>query len=312
MREMRWTVEDCSDLFGVPGPEKRCCLLREPHVDYGKGLAGACRDLLAPITETYLRDLPQFAYQPKRGLSDALGHVVRHVRLVRQSCQDARRTRHQIRQSQVRPPLVGGVCFALDLSQAFDMVSRRDLLDTLRAAGADSALIDLVAALHAESTYSFRAQGQEGQVVSTTGIKQGCKLAPTLFAMLTGTIFRELIALVGVQAVVDYLTGCADDLTVHREIHSMEDLGRAHALIEQLLALVRKHGFAVNPSKCTMMVKLEGTQAQQRACVGLLIGAPRPTDSVRRCGDWGRRSPTRAFLVSHHSSTWGYALVWQL
>ena len=136
-------------------------------------------------------------------------------------------------------------------------------MDTLRAAGADSALIDLVAALHAESTYSFRTQGQEGQVVSTTGIKQGCKLAPTLFSMLTGTIFRELIALVGVQAVVDYLTGYADDLTVHREIHSMEDLGRAHALIEQLLALVRKHGFAVNPSKCTMMVKLEGTQAQR-------------------------------------------------
>ena len=158
---------------------------------------------------------------------------------------------------------MGGVCFALDLSQAFDMVSRRDLLDTLRAAGADSALIDLVAALRAESTYSFRTQGQEGQVVSTTGIKQGCKLAPTLFSMLTGTIFRELIALVGVQAVVDYLTGYADDLTVHREIHSMEDLGRAHALIEQLLALVRKHGFAVNPSKCTMMVKLEGTQAQR-------------------------------------------------
>ena len=86
-------------------------------------------------------------------------------------------------------------------------------------------------------------------MVSTTGIKQGCKLAPTLFSMLTGTIFRELIALVGVQAVVDYLTGYADDLTVHREIHSMEDLGGAHALIEQLLALVRKHGFAVKPFK---------------------------------------------------------------
>ena len=141
-------------------------------------------------------------------------------------------------------------------------------------------------------------------MVSTTGIKQGCKLAPTLFSMLTGTIFRELIALVGTQAVADYLTGYADDLTVHREIHSMEDLGRAHALIEQLLALVRKHGFAVNPSKCTMMVKLEGTRAQR--CVGLLIGAPRPTDSVRRIVATGAGEvPTRAFLVSHHSSTWG-------
>ena len=208
---LRSSLKD-ADLCFIPKPNKPATKpsnLRPLGIirPDGKGLAGACRDLLAPITETYLRDLPQFTYQPKRGLSDALGRVVRHVRLVRQSCQDARRTRHQIRQSQVRPPLVGGVCFALDLSQAFDMVSRRDLLDTLRAAGADSALIDLVAALHAESTYSFRTQGQEGQVVSTTGIKQGCKLAPTLFSMLTGTIFRELIALVGVQAVVDYLTG---------------------------------------------------------------------------------------------------------
>ena len=114
-------------------------------------------------------------------------------------------------------------------------------------------------------------------MVSTTGIKQGCKLAPTLFSMLTGTIFRELIALVGVQAVVDYLTGYADDLTVHREIHSMEDLGRAHALIEQLLALVRKHGFAVNPSKCTMMVKgavyLLARRARRTASEDVATGA---------------------------------------
>ena len=38
----------------------------------GKGLAGACRDLLKPVTEAHLRDIPQFAYQPHRGLSHAL------------------------------------------------------------------------------------------------------------------------------------------------------------------------------------------------------------------------------------------------
>ena len=33
----------------------------------GKGLAGACRDLLKPVTEADLRDIPQFAYQPHGG-----------------------------------------------------------------------------------------------------------------------------------------------------------------------------------------------------------------------------------------------------
>ena len=48
----------------------------------GKGLAGACRDLLAPYTSSYLKSVPQFAYQPQRGLSDALSRVSKHTREV--------------------------------------------------------------------------------------------------------------------------------------------------------------------------------------------------------------------------------------
>ena len=84
---LRSSLKD-ADLCFIPKPNKPATKpsnLRPLGIirPDGKGLAGACRDLLAPITETYLRDLPQFAYQPKRGLSDALRRVVRHVRLVR-------------------------------------------------------------------------------------------------------------------------------------------------------------------------------------------------------------------------------------
>ena len=160
--------------------------------------------------------------------------------------------------------LEGGICFALDLSQAFDMVDRADLIATLEQANADTAVVDLVASLLAGSRYGIRAQGEAGEethVTSTTGIKQGCKLSPTLFSMLTGTMFRELAQLAGTAAVLQFLTGYADDLTVHRDTHSWQDLLKAHQLITDLLVVVRQHGFQVNANKCSVMLKLVGRRA---------------------------------------------------
>ena len=227
----------------------------------GKGLAGACRDLLKPITEARLRDIPQFAYQPHRGLSDALGRAIQHVTDVRAACKRHRRTRRELKLGIGKTQLEGGICFALDLSQAFDMVDRADLIATLEQAHADTAVVDLVASLLAGSRYGIRAQGEETHVTSITGIKQGCKLSPTLFSMLTGTMFRELAQLAGTDAVLQFLTGYADDLTVHRDIHSWQDLLKAHQLITDLLEVVRQHGFQVNANKCSVMLKLVGRRA---------------------------------------------------
>ena len=79
--------------------------------------------------------------------------------------------------------------------------------------------------------------------------------------MLTGTMFRELAQLAGTDAVLQFLTGYADDLTVHRDIHSWQDLLKAHQLITDLLEVVRQHGFQVNANKCSVMLKLVGRRA---------------------------------------------------
>ena len=55
--------------------------------------------------------------------------------------------------------------------------------------------------------------------------------------MLTGTMFRELAQLAGTEAVLKFLTGYADDQTVHRDIHSWQDLLKAHQLITNLLVV---------------------------------------------------------------------------
>lgn len=46
-------------------------------------------------------------------------------------------------------------------------------------------------------------------------------------------MFRELTQLAGTEAVLRFLTGYADDLTVHCDVHSWQDLLRAHQLFHR-------------------------------------------------------------------------------
>ena len=71
------------------------------------------------------------------------------------------------------PALVGGIVFALDLS------------------GADPSLSSLIHGLHHLSKYRLHSRGEYQDVETTTGIKQGCKLAPTLFSVLTGRLLHD-------------------------------------------------------------------------------------------------------------------------
>ena len=226
-----------------------------------KGLAGATREMLAPHVIPFMKPLPQFAYLPGRGLSDAQSRVVQHLREVRQIGRSAKPSREDRKRGLGPPSLVGGITFALDLSQAFDTVSRQDILDQLQALSVEPGLVSLVHGLHHSSKYRLHAQGGYTEVETTTGIKQGCKLAPTLFSVLTGRLLHMLIDTFGLEAVQQHLTGYADDISVHKTIRSRRDLQLAHDLIQALLAAVRRLRLRVNPTKCSVMVRLSGTEA---------------------------------------------------
>ena len=187
--------------------------------------------------------------------------MLRHLREVRQLCGSASPGRQQLREGALRPDLVGGLTFALDLSKAFDTVSRRDILKALPQVSQDPELASLVHALHHRSAYKLTAQGDTTMVETTTGIKQGCKLAPSLFSLLTGKLFRELVRTFGSEQVSAFLTGYADDLTVHRTIKSVADLEACHELIRALLDSLQAHKLYRNSSKCYILAKFAGKQA---------------------------------------------------
>ena len=160
------------------------------------------------------------------------------------------------------PDLVGGITFVLDLSQTFDTVSGQEIISLLHSEGADGDTVRLVQALHDKSRYVLKAQGATTSVETTAGIKQGCKLSPTLFSFLTGQLFRSLVRQFGADQVLHFLTGYADDLTLHRTIRSVPDLRAIHRLITSLLEEVKAHKLVVNQSKCVIIAKLAGREAQ--------------------------------------------------
>ena len=183
---------------------------------------------------------------------------MRHLREVRQLCGAASSGKQELREGALRSDLVGGLTFALDLAQAFDTVSRQEIIATLPAL---TALVSLVHALHHRSAYRLTAQGEVTTVETTTGIKQGCKLAPSLVSLLTGKLMKELVAVFGEDRVCAFLTGYADDLTVHRTIRSVADVEACHALIRAILDSLKDHKLVCNRSKCYILAKFAGRQA---------------------------------------------------
>ena len=184
---------------------------------------------------------------------------LRHLREARELINQARPSRRELHAGVTG--LAGGVTFALDRSQAFDTVSRQAIIDNLPQLGAPEDVVRLVHALHHRSKYRLQTQGESTWVETTAGVKQGCKLAPTLFSFLTGRLFTSLADSFGVESVISFLMGYADDLTLRRTIRSVTDLKAIHGLIAGLLEEVRRHSLVVNQSKCVILVKLVGREA---------------------------------------------------
>ena len=226
----------------------------------GKGIAGEIRVRLQSTLQQYHANMPQFAYIPGRGIQDAQLRVLAHVRRVKQLLQTHLRSKRARKVSgHINwPHLQGGFIFSLDLYQAFDKVKGQEILDALADVGASQADIELLASLRRNSTYIVKFGSSRGSFRSTTGIKQGCTLAPSLFSLVTSYIFKKVGQDVSAEEVEGFLTRFADDLIVHKDIYCWRDLEIAHQLALSLLAHLEAAGFAVNPTKCCIMYRLKG------------------------------------------------------
>ena len=74
------------------------------------------------------------------------------------------------------------------------MVDRRRIREAPEdaSAAADPLLIEVVGKLHIQPLYEMTSSDATFSIATRGGIKQGCKLAPSLFAFSTCLLFKKL------------------------------------------------------------------------------------------------------------------------
>lgn len=81
----------------------------------------------------------------------------------------------------------------IDFTKAFDSLDRNDLFRILSEIGVPSKLVNIIKALHSSTISSVRLGSSHSSCFATnTGVRQGCKLAPLLFALHLDVVMKSL------------------------------------------------------------------------------------------------------------------------
>lgn len=137
----------------------------------GKILARVLSNRLLPLAESYLPET-QCGFRPNRGTIDMIFSA--------RQMQEKSREQNQ--------PLY--MAF-IDLIKAFDSVNREALWRILSLIGCPAKYIQILRLLHDDMLATVISNSEHGDpFYVTTGVKQGCVIAPTLFSIFVGTILR--------------------------------------------------------------------------------------------------------------------------
>ena len=74
----------------------------------------------------------------------------------------------------------------------------------------------LAHALHDRSSYRIESQGATTSVETTSGIKQGCKVSPAIFSLLTRCLFASMVATLHIASHDTFDQGSPGSSQAHR------------------------------------------------------------------------------------------------
>ena len=228
-----------------------------------KALSGVLRDFLLTTLWKDIAPLPQFAYTKQRGTADALFRVHAHFAEVAQLLQQNTVNRFQLKQGRRAAKCLGGCSLSLDLRKAFDGVSRPLVYETLVQHGVPTEVINAIQQLHLGSQYKYAVGAHAGGTQTTSGIKQGCRLAPFLWIYFTVAYLGRLATLRDLQWVLRTLTLFADDVWGSWIIRQASDFRAVLQDLELMLSTLEAMHLTVNYRKTAVLLKLVGPEAAQ-------------------------------------------------
>ncbi|KAI8441503.1 hypothetical protein MSG28_015092 [Choristoneura fumiferana] len=147
---------------------------RDAVISLGKVLAHIVNVRLSELAEKCLPE-SQCGFRPSRGTIDAIS-VVRQL---------------QEKSLEHQRPLY--MCF-VDLEKAFDRVPREALWIVLQKSGYPKKFINLIRQFHVGMKAQVKHENELSEEIQvTSGVKQGCVMAPTLFAIYFAVVMRDAL-----------------------------------------------------------------------------------------------------------------------
>ena len=225
----------------------------------GSLLATKAKDHILPA----LTQAPQFAYLPFRGTSDCLLRVFEHCRLIRQLTRSHHVGTFQRYLGQTNLGMIGGIQISLDLSKAFDRVSRPLLIQCLQHLDLPKNIADPLIAWLGTSKFVLSHKGHEHSFTASRGLRQGSTEAPFCWTVITLYLCQRLRAHFDSDWIRQCLTIFADDIHAHWTFHSPSEFRECIKKIGLLLDVIASIGLSVNFEKSAILLKTTGTTSAQ-------------------------------------------------
>ncbi|KAF1326887.1 reverse transcriptase, partial [Globisporangium splendens] len=157
------------------------------------------------------------------------------------------------------PAMSKAIALLLDFAKAYDSLDRSFLAQALQHLGFPLKFVHLVKVLHSQTTYKFIVNGFLSKKYNvTSGIRQGCPLAPLLFILALEVLYRKIEASDEIHGVELQAAGCAtevrlggyaDDTTIY--LSDPKDISAVFAILDKYGAAsglrVNRHKSAVLP-----------------------------------------------------------------
>ena len=157
---------------------------------------------------------------------------------------------------------------SLDLAKAFDSVPHMEIQNSLEELGVDARLIAVVMRIHTQTQCIIRQAGKEASTMMQRGLRQGCPLAPVLYAAWTSRLCRILDANLGDGWCSRHSSIFADDTLGYWDIRSTGDMRKAIREVGCLFSVFQQLGLTIDIEKSGVMLAITGVDkyAMLRAC----------------------------------------------
>ena len=210
-----------------------------------------------------LRGTPQYACRAKASTADALLRASMHceeVRCLLETCRDDLTSRLT---GQSESQVVGGLMASLDLSKAFDSITHREMYESLLETGMPPNLAGALLQIHVKTELSIVHKGYCHSVNMGRGLRQGCSVAPMIYAAWTCRLSRQLEQRHGAGWPQDHLSIYADGKHSFWKIRNAAELDKARVQLGNLIGLITSLGMQVNSSKSKVVIQLKGKSHQR-------------------------------------------------